>query len=93
MSTKIDDNSDSVASYYDVAVIWGVDGRCLGLSFDGGSHIDRDDYESWQAFLDDFAFLVMTRIPKDAESEHAKRLIEKDSKRVAELLSQAVASA
>jgi hypothetical protein len=80
------------SSHCYVAVIKGVDGRCLGLSFDDGSHINREDYESWQSFLADFALLVMTRIPKDTESEHAKRLIEEDSKRVGELLSQTVSS-
>lgn len=85
-------DKDFGSSHGYVAAIHGTDGRCLGLSFDDGSHIDRDDYESWQSFLADFALIVMTRIPNDKESEPAKRMIEKDNNRLGELLSPAVSS-
>lgn len=66
----------------DVKVVRGLDGKLLGLVFDGRSFIDRRDYGTYEEFLTDFATIVSTRIPRDEKSSRARKMIEADEERL-----------
>lgn len=69
----------------DIAVVRGDDGKVLGVTYDEGCLLDRDDYDEWDDFLSAFARLAFSRVPTDGESDHAKRLLAKDNERLKEL--------
>ena len=72
-----------------LTVVRGNDGRVLGVIFDGKT-LDRDDCESWPDFLEAVAHMAMVRMREDCESETARRMIDRDDRRLRGLLIEVV---
>jgi hypothetical protein len=70
--------------------VYGKDGRLLGITYDDGEVFKRVNTNpedgplqvDWDDFLHDIASILITRIPRDTESEQAKALIEEDNERL-----------
>lgn len=55
----------------DIAVVRGKDGKVLGITYDDGCMLDREDYPDWEEFLSAFARLAFSRVKVDETSANA----------------------